>query len=384
MTASSSVVPGCSVLNGLMILLLPLALAMAAQSALAVGPKYRTDTTGTYFERVSAKNPVIYDNDVFDDVIDFDYLLCKASLGEVKLAGIVGTAVPPKGGYVENWWMGTDGPFPKYEAARESGLRMERIPKPVKGATSLPDRPEDGVIGNTKYARSEGSGLIVREAMKTSPKEPLLIFLGGQSPTVAAAYLQEPRIADRVMVFYTDGNGYNSGDNKWAAYIVFKKLPTVNIGRSFWFKETSKKNQCDWNVLPTPGRCVDTGEVCAKDEWALFPDRPLARDKGVLHTLRNNGHYNGKWNIGHWDGPLDGFWIGIYAPKWWQAGFKRFNVEWKDGTLAWTETDGSTYDVADQLKMTHAGERAAHDELLRTWTNPRCYGAGERTPAAGG
>ncbi|MBW3624374.1 MAG: hypothetical protein KY468_13280 [Armatimonadetes bacterium] len=378
MSAHSSAGFGCAAMTGLFALLLPLALAMPAPSSEAAGLKYRTDKSGTTFTGVGADNPVIYDNDVFDDVIDFDYLLCKASLGEVNLAGIVGTAVTPKGGYVENWWTGTEGPFPKYEAARESGLRMERIPKPVKGVTTLLERPNDGVIEHTKYARSEGSDLIEREAMKATPKKPLLIFLGGQSPTVAAAYLRNPRIADRVVVFYTDGNGYNSGDNKWAAYIVLKKLPTVNIGKSFWFKETSKKTQCDWNVLPTPGRGVDTGDACSKDEWALFPDQPLARDKGVLHTLRTNGHYNGAWNIGHWDGPLDGFWIGIYAPKWWQSGFKRFNVAWKDGTLAWTETTGDRYDVLDQLKMTHDGERAAHDELLKTWINPRVYSEGDR------
>ena len=50
---------------------------------------------------MGASNPVIYDNDIFDDIIDFDYLLCKASLGEVKLVGIIGTAVTPNGKYDE-------------------------------------------------------------------------------------------------------------------------------------------------------------------------------------------------------------------------------------------------------------------------------------------
>lgn len=348
--------------------------ALTAPRAGAVGPEYRTDGTGSNFAGVGADNPVVYDNDVFDDVIDFDYLLCKACLGEVKLAGIVGTAVLPNGRYEENWWSGSEGPFLKYEAARDSGLRMDRIPKPVKGATALLRRPDDGAIEHTKFTPSDGSDLIVREARKATPGRPLLLFVGGQSSTVASAYLQDNVVADRVVVFYTDGNGYNSGDDKWAAYVVFKKLRAVNIGKTFWFRETSKKSQCDWNVLPTPGRATDTGEKCGTNEWALFPDKPLARDRGVLHTLRNNGHYNGKWNIGHWDGPLDGFWIGIYAPRWWDAGFKRYNVEWKNNTLAWTETTGDRYDVADQRRMSREGERAAHDELLRTWTDPRSYG----------
>lgn len=356
------------------VLLLPLFPAVAGAKEL----EYRTDETGTHFQGVGATNPVIYDNDVFDDIIDFDYLLCKASLGEAKLAGIIGTPVAPDGKFHENWWTGSEGPFVKYEAARDSGLQMERVPKPVKGATAMLDRPADGVIEHTKFERSEGSELIVREARKATPEKPLLLFVGGQSPTVAAAYLEDNSVAERVVVFYTDGNGYNGGENKWAAYIVFKRLPAVNIGRSFWFRETSKKTQCDWNVLPTPGRAVDTGEACSDDEWKLFPNEPLARERGVLRTLRDNGHYNGKWNIGHWDGPLDGFWIGVYAPKWWDAGFRRFKVEWRDGTWHWEETKDADCDVADQLRMSPAGERAAHDELLKTWIDPRCYAGKSR------
>jgi hypothetical protein len=338
-----------------------------------VGPQYRTDKTGTYFRCVDSSNPVIYDNDVFDDIIDYDYLLCKASLGQVKLVGIIGTPVRPDGVCIENWWRGSEGPFLKYEAARESGLRMDRIPRPLKGATSMLERPADGVIEHTKFESNDGSNLIVREAMKATPEKPLLLYIGGQSPTVATAYLKDNRIAERVMVFYTDGSAYNSGHNKWSAYIVFKRLPSVNIGKSFWFKETSKKSQCDWHVLPTPGRAVDTGDTCSKDEWSLFPDEPLARQKGVLNTLRNNGHYNGAWNIGHWDGPLDGFWIGVYAPTWWNNGFKRFKVEWSGDGWRWKETMSEDYDLVDELKMSYEGERSAHDELLRTWIDPRCY-----------
>jgi len=97
-------------------ILITLLVAFLSGIVYAVGPEYRTDKTGTYFKFVDSSNPVIYDNDVFDDIIDFDYLLCKASLGEVKLVGIIGTPVRPDGACIENWWSGSEGPFLKYEA----------------------------------------------------------------------------------------------------------------------------------------------------------------------------------------------------------------------------------------------------------------------------
>ncbi|MXI87526.1 nucleoside hydrolase [Sphaerochaeta halotolerans] len=81
----------------------------------------------------------------------------------------------------------------------------------------------------TKYEcrTSEGSSLIVQEAMKDDPRPLYVLFLGPLTD-LAAAYLQEPRIANRLTAIWIGGGAYPSGGPEFnlgndiiAANVVF-------------------------------------------------------------------------------------------------------------------------------------------------------------------
>jgi inosine-uridine nucleoside N-ribohydrolase len=74
---------------------------------------------------------------------------------------------------------------------------------------------------------SEGSSLIVQEAMKDDPRPLYVLFLGPLTD-LAAAYLQEPRIVNRLTAIWIGGGAYPSGGPEFnlgndinAANVVF-------------------------------------------------------------------------------------------------------------------------------------------------------------------
>ncbi|MFS0722820.1 nucleoside hydrolase [Paenibacillus sp. 1P07SE] len=99
-------------------------------------------------------------------------------------------------------------------------MRMESASKVFRGATgALPDE-ETPVM-------SEGAELIIREALKEDDTPLYAIFLGTLTD-LAAAYLHEPRIADRLTVIWIGGGAYpeggtefNMGIDRHAANVVF-------------------------------------------------------------------------------------------------------------------------------------------------------------------
>jgi purine nucleosidase len=75
---------------------------------------------------------------------------------------------------------------------------------------------------------SEGSGLIISEAMKDDPAPLFVIFLGPLTD-LACAYLQEPRIAGRLTAVWIGGGAYPDGGEEFnlrndvkAANVVFR------------------------------------------------------------------------------------------------------------------------------------------------------------------
>lgn len=233
--------------------LMVLALAAIAQStampALALKPAYRVTERGVTFEGVSAKNPMIYDNDWWKDVPDAAYLWAKASLGQADLRGnIVSRDMWGwEKGYTYQLEQGMKDARSLLAAARQSGLR--NIPEPVPGANEALVRPVNGRIEETKFTRSPGSDLIVAEARKASRQRPLLVFAGGPNTTVAAAYLADPSIAERVLVFQVDGGAYN-GKDSWAWQIVKQRLPFVNWARGYFWGDWSGWNPQRFKSLP--------------------------------------------------------------------------------------------------------------------------------------
>ncbi|MBD2871987.1 nucleoside hydrolase [Paenibacillus sp. IB182493] len=88
---------------------------------------------------------------------------------------------------------------------------------------------------------SAGSELIVREALKDDPAPLFVIFLGPLTD-LACAYLQEPRIADRLTAVWIGGGAYPEGGEEFnlrndvkAANVVFRSpIPLWQVPRNVY------------------------------------------------------------------------------------------------------------------------------------------------------
>ena len=209
---------------------------LPALTVFAAPVKYQLDDTGLVIEGVSGTNPIIYDNDWFNDTTDHFYLWAKASLGRANLRGTIVSRDMWgwQKGYLYKLQQGMETARKAVDIARRSGLK--NIPAPVAGCDRVFVRPQSGKIEETKVVISKGGELIVAEAKKASPEKPLLVFVGGPLNTVANAYLMDTSIAERMIVFMTDLRGYN-GKDKWANYIVAKRCKLVNYGAHIWWPQ---------------------------------------------------------------------------------------------------------------------------------------------------
>lgn len=88
---------------------------------------------GLYVHGITVKagekvtNPVIYDNDLFDDVFDDEWAMVMASLGEMNLVALIVTPVLTDGwgfSHPDRIKTGSDA----RDRAQASGMRMDRIP----------------------------------------------------------------------------------------------------------------------------------------------------------------------------------------------------------------------------------------------------------------
>lgn len=223
--------------------------AVSVAPAQAVEPKYRVLEDRVVLEHVNTECPVIYDNDWWKDVPDAAYLWVKASLGQVNLRGNIVTRD------MWNWDKGyqfkLDEGLKEAESlldlARKSGVK--NVPDPVRGANEILLKPKSGKIEDTKWTRTAGSELIVKEARRADPKKPLLVFVGGPCTTVANAYLSDPTIADRMIVFQVDGGAYN-GKDTWSWEIVQQRCLFVNWAKGYFWGEWSRWNPKAFDKLP--------------------------------------------------------------------------------------------------------------------------------------
>ena len=223
-------------------------LALAA-GASAKPPQYAVADGGLTLEGVSAKNPIVYDNDWWTDMPDAAYLWAKASLGACDLRGNVVTRCTF--GWETKYAHSLDEQLKDcaklVKAARASGLR--NVPEPVVGAREALRRPASGKHADTAFARTPGSDLIVAEARKATPGKPLLVFVGGSCTTIASAYLSDPAIADRVVVFQIDGRGYN-GSDAWAWDIAQAHFRFANWARGYFWPDVSEWDAAAFDALP--------------------------------------------------------------------------------------------------------------------------------------
>ncbi len=213
-------------------------LGLVASVVHAVVPEHTVTNGAVQLVGVGPDNPILYDNDFWTDVPDAAYVWAKASLGEAKLVGNIVTrcAFGWEKKYAHDLKKQTDEAARLLRLARESGLK--NIPDPVIGSTVALRKPASGRMEDTVFERTAGSALIIAEAMKATPDKPLLVFVGGSCTTIASAFLTEPSITNRVIVFQVDGGGYNGSDG-WAWDITMRHFRFVNWARGYFWKEVS-------------------------------------------------------------------------------------------------------------------------------------------------
>ena len=309
---------------------------------------------GLYIEGVTVKegqpvsNPVIYDNDVFDDVFDDELAMVMASEGRMNLAGLIVTPVLTDGwGFSKPDWIQTA--HAARSTAEKSGLRMDRIP-PITVGTEA----ESEKAGERKD--SAGARLYIRlihEQYARDPKRPLLVNIGGQSATLASAYCLDPSIAERCIVYYTDLRVYN-GHYEWASKIVAKHFRVVSWGDDHWWITKPAQNQ--WRVLPRPENAEGKDNDANSGEWRRLTEMRVPLLDDMVRQFQTRGEYCQGPRKG--DGYLDGTFLHAWLPG-----------IFEDAALQVVR--GS--EVLHVTRFTEAGEARVKEDALRLLLNPDAY-----------
>jgi hypothetical protein len=184
---------------------------------------------------VDGTNPFVYVNDIPLDNFNGELALAMASDADgVDLRGYLHEFPRPP------WWDSDR----KYERAKSLYVTHHRKTRELatrSGFTTLPpaelglydrhEKPRSGAIADTEPVGSPGTDTIVEAARSASRENPLVVAVGGPLCTVADAYLTDPSIADRVVVFWRGkpplNDGWNGELSGWSATVALRSLRTV-------------------------------------------------------------------------------------------------------------------------------------------------------------
>ena len=153
-------------------------------------------------QREDRRTKVIIDNDLCGDADGLfalaHQLLCKS----VNIRGIVGAHLGPRGGFSN----AANTAQASVEKANEiaDALGMAGQFKIVPGAPKAMEAPDKPVV-------SEGSQLIVEEALACTPDKPLYVLVGGPLTDIASALRTKPEIAANIIVVWIGGQEYPFG-----------------------------------------------------------------------------------------------------------------------------------------------------------------------------
>lgn len=189
-------------------------------------------------------NPIILDNDRFDNTADDEFLWALASAGRADLRGLI---LPGRPEGRDAWRAFHQASLRELETARRSGLRG--IPDPLPGADAKLALPASGRWEETAPVHSPGSDLIAAVAAKATPERPLIVFAGGPMTTVASAVLAEPRLADRILVFATF-NFNRPDEDSLAVFIAARRCRLVEWGSGYTWDPALPRAPGAW----PPGR----------------------------------------------------------------------------------------------------------------------------------
>lgn len=263
---------------------------------------------GLYIHGITVKkgqeitNPVIYDNDVFDDVFDDEWMYAMVALKKMNLVGLIVTPV-----LTDFWtfsrpeWIKTA--YESRDYALSSCVNTERIPEITIGTEA-----ENEKAGEYKY--SKGAELYVRlinDQYTKDPSRPLIINIGGQAATLATAYGLDPSIAEKCIVYYTDAKVYN-GHYKWASQIVCQNFRVINWGDDNWWIDKVCQNQ--WNVLLRPKHCEARNNDENSGEWKLLTKMKVPMLSYIVYQFKHRHEYIGS------EIKKDGFMDGTFMHAW--------------------------------------------------------------------
>ena len=244
---------------------------------------------GLYIHGITVKegenvtNPVIYDNDVYDDVFDDELVFAMTSLGEMNLVGLIVTPV------LTDFWTFYKPGWKKTahdsrKRAEGSGINMDLIPPVTIGTEAKNEK-----AGERKD--SAGARLyikLINKHFNKDPKRPLIVNIGGQGATLASAYCIDPSIADKCIVYYTDIRVYN-GHYKWASRLIAKNFRVVSWGDDNWW--ITKRCQNEWRVLPRPEHCESKNNGPNSGEWRQLTQMNIPLLDHMVYQFRNRGEY---------------------------------------------------------------------------------------------
>lgn len=293
-------------------------------------------------------NPVIYDNDVYDDVFDDELCFIMAGLGEMNLAGLIITPV-----LTDFWEFSKPGwkqtAHDSRNRAKASGINMKRIPPITVGteAKSEKDGEKKDSAGARLYIK------IVNEQFNKDPAHPVIVNIGGQSATLASAFCIEPSIADKCIVYYTDIRVYN-GHYQWASRLVAANFRVVSWGDDNWW--IGKRCQNEWNVLPRPEKCEGKDNGPNSGEWQKLTEMKVPLLDHIVYQFQHRGEYC----LGEKKGDCYG--DGTFLHAWLPAVFE-------DATL--TQIRGS--EVLHVTRFTSRNEKIVKDFTLPIFLNPKAY-----------
>ena len=306
----------------------------------------------TVKEGKRVKNPVIYDNDVYDDVFEDEWMYAMASLKKLKIAALIITPVLTDGwGFYHPDWIKTA--HDSRNNALNSGIKEKHLPEIVIGTEANNEKEGENKPSEAAHLYVK----IINEQYKRNPKLPVIVNIGGQGATLASAYCIDPSIAEKCIVYYTDIRVYN-GHYEWASKVIGKHFRVVSWGDDNWW--IIKKNQNEWNVLPRPANAFARDNDENSGEWKLFTDMDVPMLDHLVHQFRNRGEYCNDGERIYGDAYGDGTFIHAWLP----------NI-FSDAELK--EVRGEGTEALHITKVTEENEVAVKKFTMDILLNPKVY-----------
>lgn len=182
---------------------------------------------------------------------------------------------------------------------------MDRIPPITVGtqANSEKDGEKKDSAGARLYVK------LINQQHQKDPSRPVIVNIGGQSATLASAYVLDPSIAEKCIVYYSDIRVYN-GHYQWASQLVAKHFRVISWGDDNWW--ISKRCQNEWRVLPRPEKCEGKDNSATSGEWRRWSNMKVPMLDYMIHQFQSRGEYStGERKA---DGYCDGTFIHAWPP----------------------------------------------------------------------